>query len=80
MRILYPSLDLKTPELFWVEYCVRIMAVMERGIRYGDAKILWVAESHDCDTLVTWNTAHYLTKTALQVITPREYCSGKECT
>ncbi|MDO8872344.1 MAG: hypothetical protein Q7V05_06400 [Methanoregula sp.] len=80
MRILYPSLDLKTPELFWVEYCVRIMAVMERGIRYGDAKILWVAESHDCDTLVTWNTAHYLTRTALQVITPTEYCSGKECT
>lgn len=80
MHILYPSLALQTPELFWVEYCARIMAVMERGIRYGDAKILWVVESHNCDTLITWNTAHYQTRTPLQVMTPTEYCSCKECT
>jgi predicted nucleic acid-binding protein len=75
MHILYPSLDLVSSDLFWVEYCARIMAVMERGIRYGDAKILWVTESYGCDTLVTWNTAHYLHKTKLQVMTPAEYCS-----
>jgi len=75
MRILYPTLNLKTPELLWVEYCTRVMMVMERGVRYGDAKILWVTESHDCDALVTWNTAHYLTRTPLKIMTPVEYCS-----
>jgi predicted nucleic acid-binding protein len=75
MHILYPSLPLQTPELFWVEYCAGVMAVMERGLRYGDAKILWVAESHDCTTLVTWNTAHYRDRTPLPVMTPQEFCS-----
>jgi predicted nucleic acid-binding protein len=78
MKILYPALALQTPELFWVEYCAQVMAVMERGLRYGDAKILWVAESHDCTTLVTWNTAHYQDRTPLQIMTPDEYCSNKK--
>ncbi len=73
MKILYPTLALQTPELFWVEYCAQVMAVMERGLRYGDAKVIWVAESHDCSTLVTWNTAHYRDRTPLQVMTPAEY-------
>ena len=78
MKILYPSLSLQTPEVFWVEYCAQIMTVMERGMRYGDAKILWVAESHECSTFVTWNTAHYQDKTSLKIMTPDEYCSAGE--
>lgn len=74
MKILYPSLALQTPELFWVEYCAQIMVLMERGMRYGDAKILWVAESCECSTLVTWNTDHYCKKTSMEVMTPEEFC------
>ena len=80
MKILYPLLPLKTPEHFWIEYCAQIMEVMGRGLRYGDAKNLWFVESHDCDTFVTWNAAHYHSRTPLQILTPAEYCSCKECT
>ena len=75
MKILYPLLALQTPEIFWVEYCAQIMALMERGMRYGDAKILWVAESRECSTLITWNTRHYQDKTSLEILTPADYCS-----
>ena len=74
MKILYPSLSLKTPEHFWIEYCAQLMEVMERGLRYGDAKILWVAESNECSVLVTWNTGHYCKKTHMEVMTPEEFC------
>jgi hypothetical protein len=74
MKILYPSLSLKTPEHFWIEYCAQIMEVMERGLRYGDAKILWVAESNECSALVTWNAGHYCKKTSMEVMTPKEFC------
>lgn len=75
MKILYPSLVIQSPDLFWVEYCASVLSVMERGMRYGDAKILWVAESHDADMLVTWNAAHYCNKTKVQVLTPGEFCA-----
>jgi predicted nucleic acid-binding protein len=76
MKILYPTLALQTPELFWVEYCAQVMAVMERGLRYGDARILWVAESNECSSLVTWNAGHYRNKTAVTIMTPEEYCKA----
>jgi hypothetical protein len=63
MKVLYPPLALQTPKLFRVEYYAQIMDFMERGMRYGDAKILWCAESCECSTLVTWNTRHYQDKT-----------------
>jgi predicted nucleic acid-binding protein len=78
MKVLYPALALATPELFWTEYCAQVLAVMERGVRYGDAKILWVAESNDCSAIITWNTAHYRGRTPLSVMTPEEYCAARE--
>ena len=74
MKILYPSLSLKTPEHFWIEYCAQLMEVMARGLRYGDAKILWVAEVNECSVLVTWNTGHYCKKTRMEIMTPEEFC------
>jgi hypothetical protein len=49
---------------------------MDRGLRYGDAKILWVAEAHETDAVLTWNTRHYLKKTPIPVMTPEEYLAG----
>ena len=74
IKILYPLLPLKTPEHFWIEYCAQIMEVMERGLRYGDAKVLWVAEVNECSVLITWNTGHYCKKTCMEVMTPEEFC------
>lgn len=73
MAILYPLLPTISPELFFADYTAELMDIMERGLRYGDAKILWVAEAHDASALVTWNTRHYVGKTRIGVITPEEF-------
>ncbi|MDH7509865.1 MAG: hypothetical protein QHH04_02345 [Methanolinea sp.] len=72
MTILYPTLPTLSAELFFADYTAELMDVMERGLRYGDAKILWVAESNDASLLVTWNTRHYQDKTSLPVMIPAE--------
>jgi len=73
MTLLYPLLSTNSPELFFADYTAELMDYMERGLRYGDAKILWVAEANEADTLVTWNTRHYQGKTHIEVLTPEDY-------
>ncbi len=73
MTILYPTLPTLSAELFFADYAAELMDIMERGLRYGDAKILWVAETNDASLLVTWNPRHYRDKTPLPVMTPAEY-------
>jgi hypothetical protein len=77
MRILYPTLSPLSPESFWSDYTAELSDIMGRGLRYGDAKILWVAEAHEASILVTWNTRHYRGKTQIQVLTPAEYTAGQ---
>jgi hypothetical protein len=57
-----------------------MMDVMARGLRYGDAKVVWVAESNEASVLVTWNTRHYKDLTSLQVLTPDEILKGESKT
>ena len=66
-----------SPELFFADYTAELMDYMERGMRYGDAKILWVAEAHDASALVTWNVRHYQGKTPMEVLTPEDYQAGE---
>lgn len=73
MTLLYPILSTHSPELFFADYTAEIMDYMERGLRYGDAKILWVAEANEASTLITWNTRHYQGKTQIEVRTPEDY-------
>lgn len=73
MTLLYPILSTNSPELFFADYTAELMDYMERGLRYGDAKILWVAESNEASTLITWNTRHYSGKTPMDVLTPEDY-------
>ena len=47
--------------------------IILRGVRYGDAKIIWVAESNECSQIITWNKRHYIGKTNIDVMNPREY-------
>jgi hypothetical protein len=49
------------------------MKRIERGMRVGDAAILWAAESNACDVFVTWNTKHFSGKTTIHVQTPEEW-------
>lgn len=72
-RILYPTITLVSERGFWASHNEEIMRRIERGIRVGDAAILWAAESTGCDKLITWNTKHFAGKTAIQVQTPEEW-------
>ena len=73
MTLLYPILSTNSPELFFADYTAELMDYMERGLHYGDAKILWVAESNEASMLITWNTRHYSEKTPLTVMSPEEF-------
>jgi predicted nucleic acid-binding protein len=78
MTLLYPLLPASSPELFFADYTAELMDTMERGLRYGDAKILWVAEANDASALVTWNTRHYQGKTPVEIVTPEDYLKSVE--
>lgn len=80
MQVLFPSLSPLSPEVFWADYTSGMMDVMARGLRYGDAKVVWVAESNEASVLVTWNTRHYKDLTSLQVLTPDEILKGESKT
>ena len=73
MQVLFPHLSPLSPEVFWADYSGELMEMMERGLRYGDAKVLWVAQNSNASSLVTWNTRHYQERTPLSVLTPDEY-------
>jgi hypothetical protein len=72
MQVLFPPLSPLSPEVFWADYSSALIDVMGRGLRYGDAKVLWVAEGNEASCLVTWNTKHYAGRTSLAVLTPEE--------
>ena len=77
MQVLFPRLSPLSPDAFWADYTGELMDMMARGLRYGDAKVLWVAESNEASGLVTWNTRHYQGRTPLPVLTPAEVVSGE---
>ena len=73
IEILYPKITLLSGRRFWAAHNEEIMKRIERGMRVGDAAILWAAESNACDIFVTWNTKHFAGKTAINVQTPEEW-------
>jgi len=73
IEILYPKITLFSERRFWAVHSEEIMARVERGMRVGDAAILWAAESNACEIFVTWNTKHFAGKTAINVQTPEEW-------
>lgn len=77
MEVLFPRLSPLSPEVFWADYTAEVVDVIARGIRYGDAKVLWVAESNEASCLVTWNSRHYHGLTPLPVLTPLDILKGE---
>jgi hypothetical protein len=76
MQVLFPRLSPLSPDAFWADYTGELVDMMTRGLRYGDAKVLWVAERNEASGLVTWNTRHYQDRTSLPVYTPEEIQRG----
>ena len=73
IEILYPKITLLSERRFWAVHNEEIMKRVERGMRVGDAAVLWAAESNACDALITWNTKHFGGRTAINVQTPEEW-------
>ena len=75
LDILTPVFEEKISEIFFAMMVDSLTTIMKRGVRHGDAKILWVAESSSATCLITWNKRHFHEKTKLEVLTPEEYLS-----
>lgn len=71
LRILYPRM--MGEYLDFKGFINRVLDRISRGMRYGDAKIVTVAEEHGVDMIVTWNKRHYTRRTGIPVLTPSEY-------
>lgn len=73
IEVLYPDVRLDSPTEYWAFHNEVLMERIERGMRLGDAVILWAAESSGCTELVTWNKRHFEGKTDLALFTPAEW-------
>jgi len=78
IQVLYPTVSLRSPADFWASHTEELMQRVERGMRLGDAVVLWVAEDTGCDALVTWNKRHFEGKTSLHLYTPTEWLQEYE--
>jgi len=73
VEVLYPDVRLDSPVEYWSFHNEVLMERIERGLRLGDAVILWAMESSGCDELVTWNKRHFEGKSHLPLFTPVEW-------
>ncbi len=72
--IIYPNLPARDAVEFWASVVSESFLRIERGMRLGDAAILWALETNrEVDTFVTWNTKHFKGKTSLKILTPSEF-------
>jgi len=77
VKVLYPPVALISTTEFWTQQNAELLSRIERGMRLGDAAVLWAAESNACDIFVTWNTKHFAGKTAINVQTPDEWLKDR---
>jgi hypothetical protein len=71
--IIYPNLLTKDTNDFWASLVSESFLRIQRGMRLGDATILWTLETNqEVDTFVTWNTKHFNGKTSIKILTPSE--------
>jgi predicted nucleic acid-binding protein len=73
ISILFPVLTAGDARHFWQAVTVECFDRIQKGLRLGDAVILWTLETNrEVDTFVTWNTKHFKGKTSLKILTPSE--------
>jgi len=79
MELLYPKFSFTSVLEFWALHNTELMRRIRRGLRLGDAKIVWVGESNLSEALITWNIKHYRNKTPLRILTPEEWLKESQC-
>lgn len=73
IQILFPRFIANEEKDFWATLVSECLSRIQRGLRLGDAVILWTLETNNIDTLITWNTKHFSGKTSVNVLTPSEF-------
>jgi len=74
IEILFPNLTLKNDDDFWASLVSGCFSRIQRGMRFGDAAILWTLETNEnIDAFITWNIRHFKDKTSLKILTPPEF-------
>ena len=69
--ILFPVLTAGDAKHFWQVVTFECFDRIQKGMRLGDAAILWALETNqEVDAFVTWNTRHFKGKTSLKILTP----------
>lgn len=71
IAVIFPPLLPQLERDFWASLVSECFSRIQRGLRLRDASILWALETNDnIDTIVIWNTKHFIGKTPLKVLTP----------
>ena len=74
IEILFPKLSARSEKDFWSTLVSECFSRIQKGLRLGDAVILWALETNNnIDSIITWNTKHFIKKTPLKVLTPSEF-------
>jgi hypothetical protein len=74
ISILFPNLAAGNATHFWQAVTSESFARIQRGMRLGDAVILWTLETNEnIDAFITWNPKHFKEKTSIKVLTPPEF-------
>lgn len=71
--ILFPGIANDNRKEFWTMLTSESLSRIQRGMRFGDAVILWTLETNPVESFITWNTRHFRGKTSLKVLNPVEY-------
>lgn len=74
INVIFPELLQQNERDFWAALVSECFSRIQRGIRLGDAAILWTLETNEnLDSFVTWNTKHFTGKTPLKILTPSDF-------
>jgi hypothetical protein len=74
MSILFPILTAGDASHFWQAVTFECFDRIQKGMRLGDAAILWTLETNPkIDGFITWNTKHFIDKTSIKILTPSEF-------
>lgn len=72
--IVFPKFSAQSEKDFWTILVSECLSRIQKGLRLGDAIILWALETNgNVDSIITWNTKHFRGKTFLKVLTPSEF-------
>lgn len=73
IAVLFPQFPALNEKDFWATLVSESLSRIQKGLRLGDAVILWALETNDnIESFITWNTKHFIGKTPIKVLTPDE--------